>query len=82
MASNAHVGKIVLAISVSVFLYYFFWVSILPFMLIDEENLLHSFFPPLEYAFIVPAVFGVIFLGGIAIFTLYHMWTYVKSKTI
>lgn len=36
MASNAKVGEIVLVIAVSIFLYYFFWVSILPFMLIDE----------------------------------------------
>lgn len=36
MASDANVGKIVFVIAVSVFLYYFFWVSILPFMLIDE----------------------------------------------
>ncbi|KAI8117739.1 dolichol-phosphate mannose synthase subunit 2 [Lucilia cuprina] len=80
MASNAKVGEIVLIVAVSIFLYYFFWVSILPFMLIDEGNLIHSFFPPLEYAFILPAVFGVIFLGGIVVFTLYHIWDFIKTK--
>ncbi|XP_037879430.1 dolichol-phosphate mannose synthase subunit 2 [Glossina fuscipes] len=79
MASDANVGKIVFVIAVSVFLYYFFWVSILPFMLIDEGNLIHSFFPPLKYAFILPATFGIVFLGGIAIFTLYHIWDFITA---
>lgn len=39
MASNAKIGEIVLVIAVSVFLYYFFWVAIWPFMLIDEGKL-------------------------------------------
>lgn len=36
MASNSQVGKIVVVAALTLFLYYFFWVSILPFMLIDE----------------------------------------------
>lgn len=41
MASNAKLGEIVLVIAVSIFLYYFFWVAILPFMLIDEGKLVN-----------------------------------------
>ncbi|XP_029405559.2 uncharacterized protein LOC105225030 [Bactrocera dorsalis] len=83
MASNSQVGKIVVVVALTLFLYYFFWVSILPFMLIDEGNFIHSLFPPLEYAFIFPAIFGVIFIGGISIYTLYHIWDHIwKKKTI
>lgn len=45
-------------------------------------NLIHSFFPPLEYAFILPAIFGVLFLGGIAVFSLYHIWDFIRTKTV
>jgi len=36
MASNAQLGKIILISAIAVFFYYFFWVAVLPFMLIDE----------------------------------------------
>ncbi|KAH8385810.1 dolichol phosphate-mannose biosynthesis regulatory protein [Drosophila serrata] len=75
MASNAQLGKIILIAAIAVFFYYFFWVAVLPFMLIDEGNPIRLFFPPLKYAFIVPTVFGVIFLGGIAAFSFYHIWS-------
>lgn len=43
-------------------------------------NPIRSLFPPLKYAFIVPTVFGVIFLGGIALFSFYHIWSFTKAK--
>ncbi|KAH8319321.1 hypothetical protein KR067_000633 [Drosophila pandora] len=75
MASNAQLGKLILSAAIFAFSYYFFWVAVLPFMLIDEANPIRLFFPPLKYAFIVPTVFGVIFLGGIAAFSFYHIWS-------
>jgi len=36
MASNAQLGKLILIAAIAVFFYYFFWVAVLPFMLIDE----------------------------------------------
>lgn len=39
MASNAQLGKIILIAAIAVFFYYFFWVAVLPFMLIDEGEL-------------------------------------------
>ena len=50
-------------------------------ILILIANLIHSFFPSLEYAFILPAIFGVIFLGGIVVFTLYHIWDFIKTTS-
>ncbi|XP_017842109.1 dolichol-phosphate mannose synthase subunit 2 [Drosophila busckii] len=80
MASNAQLGKIILFSAIAVFFYYFFWVAILPFMILDEGNPIRSLFPPLKYAFIVPTVCGVIFLGGIAVFSFYHIWSFTKAK--
>lgn len=36
MASNAKLGKLILCIAFSIFLYYFFWIAILPFMRVEE----------------------------------------------
>ncbi|XP_064541712.1 uncharacterized protein Dpm2 [Drosophila montana] len=80
MASNAQLGKIILLIAIAVFFYYFFWVAILPFMILDEGNPILSLFPPLKYAFIVPTVFGVICLGGIAVFSFYHIWSITRQS--
>ncbi|EDV95888.1 GH15951 [Drosophila grimshawi] len=49
-------------------------------MILDEGNPILSLFPPLKYAFIVPTVFGVICLGGIAVFSFYHIWNITHAK--
>uniref|UniRef100_A0AAG5DDC9 Dolichol phosphate-mannose biosynthesis regulatory protein n=1 Tax=Anopheles atroparvus TaxID=41427 RepID=A0AAG5DDC9_ANOAO len=64
MASNAALGKLILAATFSVFFYYVFWVAVLPFMVIDSKSWIYSLFPPMKFAFFVPAVFGVVLLGG------------------
>lgn len=75
MASNALLGKLILALTLSVFAYYFFWVGVLPFMVIDasDASWIHSLFPDRKFAFLIPAVFGVFFIGGLSLFTLYHL---------
>ncbi|XP_055845381.1 uncharacterized protein LOC129911575 [Episyrphus balteatus] len=78
MASNAFVGKLIASLVLSIVLYYFFWVFVLPFMLIEEDNIIHSFFLPLQYAFAIPAAFGVCFVGGLSVFTFYHIWDHVS----
>lgn len=89
MASNATIGNLILTVTLTIFVYYFFWIAVLPFMRIDDGTLLfisynlyfiHSFldnwiylyFPPLQYAFIGPVIFGVIFTGSITLFTAYN----------
>lgn len=39
MASNAKLGKLILFVAFSVFLYYFFWIAILPFMRVKEGKI-------------------------------------------
>lgn len=82
MASNALLGKLILALTLSVFAYYFFWVGVLPFMVIDssEASWIHSLFPDRKFAFLVPAVFGVVFIGGLSVFTLYHLRSVKKQN--
>lgn len=77
MASNSSVGKFICGAALAVFLYYFFWVSVLPFMLIEEDNWIHGLFPPLQYAFAIPAIFGVFFIGGLSVFTLVKIRHYI-----
>jgi hypothetical protein len=36
------------------------------------DNWFYSLFPPMQYAFIVPAIYGLTFIGGLTIFTLYQ----------
>lgn len=35
-SNNAAIAKVILIVILSLFVYYVFWVSVLPFMLIDE----------------------------------------------
>lgn len=83
MASNALLGKLILALTLSVFLYYFFWVGVLPFMVIDssEDNWIYSLFPETKFAFMVPAVFGVLLIGGLSVFTLYHLRGHLRASS-
>lgn len=82
MASNALLGKLILALTLSVFSYYFFWVGVLPFMVIDssEDSWIYSLFPESKFAFMVPAVFGVLFIGGLSVFTLYHLRGHLRAS--
>lgn len=44
MASNANLGKLILCIAFLIFLYYFFWIAILPFMRVEEGKKENKFF--------------------------------------
>lgn len=75
MASNAVLGKLILAATFSLFFYYVFWVAVLPFMVIDssEDSWIYSLFPPMRFAFFVPALFGVVLIGGLSLFSIYQL---------
>uniref|UniRef100_A0A336M3U2 Dolichol phosphate-mannose biosynthesis regulatory protein n=1 Tax=Culicoides sonorensis TaxID=179676 RepID=A0A336M3U2_CULSO len=73
MASNSLTGKIIVIFCLAVFIYYIIWVSVLPFLLVDETNWIHSLFPPYQYAFLIPAIFGSCLIGGLSIYTLYNL---------
>uniref|UniRef100_A0A182K931 Dolichol phosphate-mannose biosynthesis regulatory protein n=1 Tax=Anopheles christyi TaxID=43041 RepID=A0A182K931_9DIPT len=84
MASNAALGKLILAATFSAFFYYVFWVAVLPFIVIDarDESWIYSLFPPMKFAFLVPALFGVVLLGGLSAFSLYHLRDHLGIRFI
>ncbi|XP_058059287.1 uncharacterized protein LOC131210102 [Anopheles bellator] len=82
MASNAVLGKLILAATFGSFLYYVFWVAVLPFMVIEgEESWIYSLFPPMQFAFLVPATFGVALIGGLSLFSVYHLREHLGDRT-
>lgn len=38
MAPFSAIGNVILSLAIAAFIYYFFWISVLPFMLIEEGN--------------------------------------------
>lgn len=38
MATNGTVARIILALTLGLFVYYFLWVSVVPFLLVEEGN--------------------------------------------
>uniref|UniRef100_A0A182VB88 Dolichol phosphate-mannose biosynthesis regulatory protein n=1 Tax=Anopheles merus TaxID=30066 RepID=A0A182VB88_ANOME len=84
MASNAALGKLILAATFSAFLYYVLWVAVLPFIVIDarDESWIYALFPPMKFAFLVPALFGVVLLGGLSAFSVYHLRDHLGARFI
>ncbi|KAJ9135109.1 hypothetical protein P3X46_032328 [Hevea brasiliensis] len=60
------VGFLLSFISLSIFTYYTFWVIILPF--VDSDHFIHQYFPPLEYAILIPVFAGVTLLFFLCVF--------------
>jgi len=69
--NDAALGKILLIISCLCFGYYTAWVIMLPFS--DPDHAINQFFPPVNYALLVPASLGLAFVGGLVVFTMYHI---------
>ncbi len=65
---DSTLGKLVLITSGILYLYYTFWIYVLPFA--DDEDWMTIFFPPIRYALLVPAVIGSLFIGTLVVFTL------------
>lgn len=74
--SDRQKGKAILILTLVLFLYYTIWVIGLPF--IDDDRL-RSLFYSYNLALIVPASFGLIFIGGLILFTVYHIRPYLFS---
>ncbi|MQL68096.1 hypothetical protein Taro_000418 [Colocasia esculenta] len=69
------VGFVLSSLSLSIFVYYTFWVIILPF--VDEDHFVHKYFLPQEYAILIPVAAGVALLSLLCVFIGYVM---LKSK--
>lgn len=74
--SDREKGKLILIVTIILFLYYTIWIIGLPF--IDDDRL-RSLFCSHDFALVVPAVSGLCFIGGLVLFTLYHVRPYLLS---
>lgn len=70
-------GKAILILTSSLFLYYTIWIIALPFI---DDNRIRSFFGSHNIALIIPAVSGLCFIGGLVLFTIYHVKPYFSSN--
>ncbi|TGZ46002.1 Uncharacterized protein DBV15_08818 [Temnothorax longispinosus] len=75
--SDRKKGKAVLILTSVLFLYYTVWVIGLPF--IDDDRL-KSLFYSHDLALVIPASLGLIFIGGLILFTVYHVKPYLFYK--
>lgn len=75
--SDHNRGKHILIFTSIIFFYYTLWIIGLPF--IDDDRL-QSFFYPQHLALLIPAICGLCFVGGLVIFTLYHIKPYICKK--
>lgn len=65
------IGCILIALSASFSFYYSVWIIALPFF--DHEHLIHSLFPPIHFALLVPALMGLVFIGSLIIFCMIEL---------
>lgn len=70
-------GQVILILTSSLFLYYTIWIIGLPFI---DDNRIRSFFGSHNIALIIPAVSGLCFIGGLVLFTIYHVKPYFSSN--
>jgi hypothetical protein len=69
--NDAALGKILLIIICIFFCYYTAWVIVLPFT--DPGHAINHLFRPVRYALLVPVSMGLIFIGTLVVFTVYHI---------
>lgn len=74
--SDRRKGKMILIVTSFLFLYYTVWIIGLPFI---DDNRIRSFFGSHNIALIVPAVSGLCFIGGLVLFTIYHVKPYFSN---
>ncbi|XP_076763120.1 uncharacterized protein LOC143430632 [Xylocopa sonorina] len=72
-------GKAILIVTSISFLYYTVWIIGLPFI---EDNRLRAFFGSHDIALVVPAISGLCFIGGLVLFTIYHVQPYFSFNKL
>uniref|UniRef100_A0ABD2XKB3 Dolichol phosphate-mannose biosynthesis regulatory protein n=1 Tax=Trichogramma kaykai TaxID=54128 RepID=A0ABD2XKB3_9HYME len=77
MLSDREKGKFILISASVIFLYYTLWVIGYPFF---EDDRLKAMFMSHSIALFVPAISGLIFIGGLTIFTIYHIRLHLNNK--
>jgi len=76
--SDKIVGLLFLGISLFVFSYYTIWVFITPFF--EHHYITEEFFPPREWAIIVPIILIIIGITAVASFISYVLITDKRKK--
>lgn len=76
--SDRKKGKAILIVTSILFLYYTVWVIGLPFI---EDDRVRAFFGSHDIALMVPAISGLCFIGGLVLFTVYHVKPYFSYKS-
>lgn len=64
-------GSLLISLSASFSFYYTVWIIGLPFF--DSEHFIHSLFPPVHFALIVPALMGLVFIGSLVVFCIVEL---------
>lgn len=77
--SDHEKGKAILIVTSAIFLYYTIWVIGLPF--IDDSRLRSLFFSN-NTAIMIPAISGFCLIGGLMLFTAYHIRPYINNRRI
>lgn len=68
---DAVIGKLVLVTTSAVFVVFCLWVNSYPF--IDDESWLYGLVPDPQWLLVACVAWGVLFVGGLMLFTLYHL---------
>jgi len=61
------IGALLVSVSVVGVVYYTMWVLILPFF--SNDHPVHSMFPPITVALLIPALLGLAFIGSLVVLT-------------
>lgn len=66
-------AKVILGLAISFFIWYTFCVIALPFF--ETTHAIVAYFPGPKYTLIIPALFGLIFIGSLLTFTIIVIYT-------
>lgn len=77
--SDHKTGKAILIVTIILFLYYTMWVIALPFI---DDIKIRSLFASHNIALMVPAISGLCFIGGLILFTIYHVKPYFSYEKL
>lgn len=64
--NDRSLGGALVTLSVAFGVYYSAWVIGLPFF--DRDHFIHHLFPPVQFALLIPALMGLVFIGSLIVF--------------
>ncbi|CAG5006837.1 unnamed protein product [Parnassius apollo] len=73
--SDAVLGKLILVTTVTIFVILVFWINTYPF--IDTDLAIYKYIPDPQWVLLFCATWGFFFIGGLMLFTLYHIYPHL-----